>query len=222
MKTIAFTIVLNGMPFIRKQAEILPHVFDEWHIIEGATLPVKDTAWCRNINNKFYTSDKKLSVDSTSEFIDEISMKYPNVIVHRKNDFWNGKLEMVQQIESKMADCILMEFDVDEIWNKDILQQVLEFAKSDSMKLDGMLFRCNYYVGDKLILQGENQYGNKQNEWCRLWKLADNKHEWISHEPPKIKDKKWFYSKEFTEQKGWIFDHYAYTELSQLEPSMAF
>ena len=144
MKTIAFTLVLNGFPFIKKQAEIIPEIFDEWHIIEGATLPIKGTGWCKNIDQKFY-SDKKLSIDGTTEFIDKI-VDNKKIFVHRKFDFWNGKTEMCNQIENKMENCILMQFDVDEIWSKQVLKEVLEFSKNNE-GFDGMLFKCNYYVG---------------------------------------------------------------------------
>jgi hypothetical protein len=213
MKKIAFTIVLNGIPFIKKQSEILPLVFDEWHIIEGATLPLADTAWCKNINNEFYT-EKKLSTDGTTEFIDSI-VDNKKIFVHRKNNFWNGKIEMCNQIEHLMENCILMQFDVDEIWNKETLIDILNYAQSNDY-FDGMLFKCNYYVGPNLIITNENCYGNYSNEWCRLWKIKE-KTKWVSHEPPRIKGLKTFLTKDYTKNKNWIFDHYAYVIEEQLK-----
>jgi hypothetical protein len=215
VKKIAFTIVLNGMPFIKDQGEILPYLFDEWHIIEGATLPIKDTAWCKNIDNKFYTN-KKLSVDGTTEYIDKLAKKHSNIIIHRKEngDFWQGKLEMCQQVESSMEDCILMQFDVDEIWNPITLKNVLDYATT-SLTQDGMLFKCNYFVGPGLVIQNENCYGNKNDEWCRLWKIKQ-KTTWKSHEPPRINGLHHFLSRDFTKQHGWIFNHYAYVKEDQV------
>jgi hypothetical protein len=213
MKTIAFTIVLNGFPFIKKQAEIIPEIFDEWHIIEGATLPLKDTAWCKNIDHKFY-SDKKLSIDGTTEFIDTI-VDNKKIFVHRKFDFWNGKTEMCNQIEHKMENCILMQFDVDEIWNKEILKEILEFSKNNE-EFHGMLFKCNYYVGPNILIQNENCYGNNVGEWARLWKIK-NKTKWEKHEPPQIQGLNKFLSRDFTKKKGWVFDHYAYVLENQIK-----
>ena len=213
MKTVAFTLVLNGFPFIKKQAEIIPKVFDEWHIIEGATLPLKDTAWCKNIDQTFYTH-KKLSIDGTSEFIDTI-VDNKKIFVHRKFDFWNGKTEMCNQIENIMENCILMQIDVDEIWDPSILNNVLDYAETND-EFDGMLFKCNYFVGPNLITEGENCYGNNPNEWCRLWKIK-NKTNWVSHEPPRINGLKRFLTREYTQSKNWIFDHYAYVLESQLK-----
>jgi hypothetical protein len=206
MRRIAFTIVLNGMPFIKRQATILPRVFDEWHIIEGATLPLLDTAWCQNINNEFYSEDK-LSIDGTTEFIDSIA-DGNKIFVHRKLDFYNGKTEMCNMIQDRMQDCILMQFDVDEIWDVVTLNSVLSFAEENE-GFDGMLFRCNYYVGPNLITHGDNSYGNNSGEWCRLWKIND-KTEWVSHEPPRIRGLTDFLSRKYTDEKGWNFNHYAY------------
>jgi hypothetical protein len=213
MKKIAFTIVLNGMPFIKKQAEIIPQAFDEWHIIEGATLPTSDTAWCQNIDQRFY-SDKKLSIDGTTEFLDSITDN-KKIFVHRKNDFWNGKTEMCNVVNDKMEDCILMQFDVDEIWNPKTLQEITDYALNND-GFHGMLFRCNYFVGPNLKIISDDTYGNKADEWCRLWKIKD-KTSWRTHEPPRIHGLTNFLSKNFTSQKGWNFDHYAYVLESQLE-----
>lgn len=213
MKKIAFTIVLNGMPYIEHQSEILPKVFDEWHIIEGATLPGKDTGWCQNIDAKFY-SDDKLSIDGTTEFIDTI-VDNNKIFVHRKGDFWESKTEMCDQIGFLMEDCILMQFDVDEIWSPNILREVLTYAE-DNSGFDGMLFKCNYFVGTNIVIQNENCYGNNPGEWCRLWKIT-NKTEWQSHEPPRIKGLTRFLSRDFTKDKNWIFDHYAYVLPQQVQ-----
>jgi hypothetical protein len=213
MKKIAFTLVLNGMPYIKKQAEILPNVFDEWHIIEGATLPRADTSWCKNIDNKFY-SNEKLSIDGTTEFLNSITDN-KKIFIHRKNDFWLGKIEMCKQIQPLMEDCILMEFDVDEIWSVEILKEVLNYAETNE-GFHGMLFKCNYHVGPNLTIQNENCYGNNPNEWCRLWKIK-NKTEWISHEPPRIKGCTDFLTRNFTKQKGWTFEHYAYVLEDQIK-----
>ena len=212
MKKIAFTIVLNGMPFIKRQAEIIPKIFDEWHIVEGATLPVKDTQWCKSITSDFF-SDKKLSIDNTTEFIDSIADN-KQIFVHRKNDFWHGKTEMCQQIEPYMQNCILMQFDVDEIWKEEILKDVVLYAIKNE-GFDGMLFKCRYYVGQNLLIQNENCYGNYSTEWSRLWKISKNA-KWVSHEPPHIKGCNKFLSQAFTSQKGWVFDHYAYVNEEQV------
>ncbi len=213
MKKIAFTIVLNGMPFIERQYNIIPKVFDHWYIIEGVTKPILDTGWCKNISKDFY-SDEYTSVDGTFEFLNKICND-KNITVIRKDNFWDGKVEMCNSFMNEIEDCILMQFDVDEIWDIDTLRSVLEYSDSND-DFDGMLFKCNYFVGPDLLTVGENCYGDNSNEWCRLWKIK-NKSFWISHEPPRIKGCLNFLTKNFTKQKNWIFNHYAYVLESQLK-----
>lgn len=213
MKKIAFTIVLNGMPFIKKQAEIIPYVFDEWHIIEGASLPHNDTSWCSTIDKKFYSNDY-LSLDGTTEFIDSI-VDNKKIFVYRKGDLYNGKTEMCNEISYIMKDCILMQFDVDEIWSVDTLREVISYTENTN-GFDGMLFKCNYYVGPNLITVTDNAYGNNIGEWCRLWKIS-NHTSWKTHEPPRISGLTNFLSKAFTYEKGWVFDHYAYVLEEQVK-----
>lgn len=212
MKRIAFTIVLNGMPFIKKQAEIIPHVFDEWYIVEGAVLPTHDTAWCHSIDSKYYTSDT-LSVDGTSEFLDSIASDTIHII--RKNAFWNGKLEMCNSFSNKLTDCILMQFDVDEFWDINTLKSVLTFSENNT-GFDGMLFRCNFFVGPNLVVTSQNCYSDNVYEWCRLWKI-NQPTTWISHEPPRLKGLDNFLNKDFTSSQGWVFNHYAYILEEQLK-----
>jgi hypothetical protein len=212
MKKIAFTIVLNGMPFIKDQYNIIPECFDHWYIIEGAVLPTLDTNWCQNINNEFF-SDKKLSIDGTTEFLN--SVINDKITVIRKNDFWLGKLEMCNSFMNDIKDCILMQIDVDEIWDVGKLKDILFFAENNE-GFDGMMFKCNYYVGQDLIIENENGYSDMWYEWCRLWKIK-NQTTWISHEPPRVKGCVNLLSKQFTNNKNWIFDHYAYVNENQLK-----
>ena len=212
MKKIAFTLVLNGMPFIKKQAEIIPEVFDYWFIVEGATKPVHDTSWCKDIDSKYY-NDKKLSIDGTTEFLD--SIKNDKIIVVRKNDFWDGKLEMCNSFMPYVENSILMEFDVDEFWNKDTLRRMLDYCEKRDIH-DGLQFKCNYYVGPELVIVNDNCYGDQDYEWNRLWKIRE-KTTWASHEPPVLNGYDKIMSKKYTRSKKWGFDHYAYVLESQIQ-----
>lgn len=200
------------MPFIKKQAEIIPEVFDYWFIVEGATLPVHDTSWCKDINNKYY-NDKKLSVDGTTEFLD--SIKNDKIIVVRKNDFWNGKIEMCNSFMSFVENAYLMQIDVDEFWSKETLTKMFSLCDR-RLRDDGLKFKCNYYVGPDLIISNDGCYGNQDFEWVRLWKIK-NKTTWASHEPPVLHNYNKIVDKKSTIKLGLTFDHYAYVIESQLE-----
>mgnify|MGYP000878551435 CR=1 FL=1 len=214
MNKIAFTLVLNGRPYIEEQAKIIPHIFDHWYIVEGYSLPVKDTSWCKNIDISKFTNNG-LSNDGTTEFLDTLSDDNVTIIRKPPGQFWNGKTEMCNSFMPYVENSILMQFDVDEIWKPDTLTDVLDYAEHNG-GFDGMLFKCNYYVGKDLITLGENCYGNNPGEWSRLWKIRE-KTSWKTHEPPRIHGLHNFLDRNFTSQKGWIFDHYAYATESQLK-----
>lgn len=108
-----------------------------------------------------------------------------------------------------------MQFDSDELWNVSVLDEVLEFAIKNE-GFDGMLFKCNYFVGPNLIIKSDNMYGDYHYEWCRLWKIRNKSH-WVSHEPPRVKDCNNFLTKSFTLSRGWKFNHFAYVLESQLK-----
>lgn len=216
MEKNAFTIVLNGMPYLEWQYKIIPKVFDNWFIIEGATKPTKDTAWCSTIPDKYY-NDYKLSVDGTTEFLDHI--KSDKIHVLRTNGtFWEGKVDMCNSFMDKISvPSILMEFDVDEIWTVDNLNNLLSFSEEKFNDVDGFMLKCNYFVGPGLYIANEGHYGNPWDQWSRHWHIK-RPTRWISHEPPRLHGLDRFLHRNVTAEKGWVFDHYAY----YLENQVAF
>jgi hypothetical protein len=215
MEKNAFTIVLNGMPYLEWQAHIIPKVFDNWFIVEGATLPTKDTSWCSNIPSKYFT-EKKLSVDGTTEFLDHIKSDKIHVI-RADGQFWDGKVDMCNAfMDHIQVPSILMEFDVDEIWTVEKLQSFLEFSEMNFHQADGCMFKCNYFVGPGLYVSNEGCYGNPYDQWMRHWHVKQ-KTKFLSHEPPRLAGCDKFIPRQFTSDKGWVFDHYAYYLESQVQ-----
>lgn len=205
---VAFTIVLNGMPFIKQQYEIIPQVFDKWYIIEGVASPVKDTSWCKPVANDFHDANY-LSVDGTTEFLD--SIKSDKIVVIRNNNQpWNGKVDMCNSFMHELPEnTTLMQMDVDEIWSAETLKNVLGFCENSASDFT-MCFRCNYFVGPGLKITSQNTYGDNHYEWYRLWRLAAPGARWAAHEPPQIARPFAVLDKSFTTSQNWIFDHYAY------------
>lgn len=213
---IAFTIVLNGMPFIKEQYKYIPKCFDKWYIVEGAVKPSNCTSWCKTIPEK-YLNQYKCSTDGTYEFLNEIQSDKIKVI--RKNDFWDGKLEMCNSFMPEIENCTLMQIDVDEFWKEETLKDIFEYNKQSIYNdtYDFMTFKCNYYVGSNLKIITENTYGDMWYEWYRLWNIKNKTH-WVSHEPPRIKGCTRTLTKTFTSKfKNWTFDHYAYFTKEQLQ-----
>jgi hypothetical protein len=107
-----------------------------------------------------------------------------------------------------------MQIDVDEIWKSETLREILHFSKT--MDYPALFFKCNFFVGPNLVIVNENCYGNKSDEWIRLWKIREPTY-WITHEPPSIKGITPSYNRDFTKKKNWIFNHYAYTYPEQIQ-----
>jgi hypothetical protein len=205
---VAFTIVLNGVPFIKQQYEIIPQVFDKWYIVEGVAAPVKDTAWCRPVSNAFHDSNY-LSVDGTTEYLDYI--KSDKIVVVRNNNRpWNGKVDMCNSFMRELPEnTTLMQIDVDELWSVDNLKKVLGFCENTISDFT-MCFRCNYFVGPGIKIVSQNTYGDNHYEWYRLWRLTKPGAKWSAHEPPQIDRNFAILDKGFTTSQNWFFDHYAY------------
>lgn len=212
---VAFTIVLNGMPFIRQQMEIIPKVFDHWYIVEGVALPVKDTSWCHTPSSEFY-DENYLSVDGTREYLDSIQSDKITVI-RNNNQPWNGKVDMCNSFMDKLPEnTTLMQFDVDEIWNEATLKDMLKFWQSVDSDFT-MCFRCNYFVGPNIKIVSQGTYGDMPYEWYRLWKLKKPGARWVAHEPPTLDRQFVVLDKNFTTAKGWKFDHHAYVYEHQVK-----
>jgi hypothetical protein len=215
MTKTAFTIVLNGMPFIAQQYEIIPKVFDKWIIVEGYSKPLLDTSWCKEIDiNKF--TNNGLSNDGTTEFLDYIASDKIQIVRKPEGQFWNGKTEMCNAAVKGLNNTVLMEFDADEIWDVNTLKSVTDYSSQHFDEFDGMMFFCNCFVGPNLVTVGEDCYGNNPNEWCRLWNVRDTS-AFITHEPPRMTGLNKILHRNFTKTQGWIFNHYSYLYEKQLK-----
>tara|TARA_S200002703_G_scaffold30275_1_gene26238 strand:+ start:536 stop:1315 length:780 start_codon:yes stop_codon:yes gene_type:complete len=214
MNKIAFTIVLNGMPFIKEQYKIIPGVFDHWYIVEGVSRNINCTRWCNPVTEKYHKNN--LSNDGTTEFLDSITDDNITIIRKLNNDTWAGKVEMCNSFMGKISNSILMQIDVDEIWDVDVLYDIFSYCDHNYDRFDAMQFRCNFYMGRNLIVNGMDCYGDMDWDWWRLWSIKEPT-AFVSHEPPKITNQKRVIKKDDTYKMKWIFDHFAYVYEHQVQ-----
>lgn len=230
-----FTIVLNGMPFIKYHIEVFSRLAFKWHwhIIEGVADLKNDTAWSLahggRISDELHANG--LSNDGTTDYLDELKNKYPdNITLYRKGNgqFWNGKLEMVNAPFANInEECILWEVDVDELWTAEQLSKGRELYILNPQKT-ASYYLCNFFVGEKLVITSKNTYGNYTDfEWLRTWKYKPGD-KWLTHEPPvlgrKNNDGKWDdlakidpFIHAVTQYHQLIFQHFAYVIPEQLK-----
>jgi hypothetical protein len=207
MKKIAFTPVLNGMPFIKKQFEFIPKVFDHWYIIEGVLNNQNDGRWNGNVITDQFVDNNFLSVDGTSEFLD--NNKNDKVTIIRKNSPWNGYVEMANSFMDNVEDCILFYIDVDEFWEEKSINEISLFLTNND--INTLKFMCYYFVGKDRYVFEENKFGNNSFEWARAWKI-NQKIKFKTLQPPELYDRHQIkvMEKSETYKKGWVFTHYAY------------
>ena len=195
-----FTIVLDGMPHIRRHLTILSRLGHDWRwtIVEGAAMNVNCTKWCQS-------QEPRLSLDGTSLYLDSITDPRVTVIKRPK---WDGKVEMVNAALATFSHPgILLQVDADEVWtteNIELAIRVLEGSTADCGE-----FKCRYFVGPDIVTIGSNSYGNNRGEWRRMWKFRPGDR-FIKHEPPLLTGSTgpapmYFKDKEY-------FDHFAYAD----------
>lgn len=228
-----FTIVLNGMPFLRHHIEVFSQLrlHWHWHVIEGVAELTGDTAWSVKHGGQVCTHWHRngLSIDGTTEYIDELKNSFPqHVSVYRKGEgqFWKGKVEMVRApLNSIHQESLLWQIDADEIWSREQIE-TMAAAFCLNPERSAAFFWCHYFVGEDRYIS--TRYGYSQNphyEWLRVWRFAPGDH-WLAHEPPTLTrsidgeeidvGRIMPFLHQETEAMGLVFDHYAYVHESQI------
>jgi hypothetical protein len=215
MKLAVFTIVLDGEPWIEKHLPVLDKLCLDWQwlVVEGAAGNTADTAWCQ-------PQKPRLSEDGTHEYLQSIKDERVTHI-HKKS--WPNKVAMCNAALERITEpCVLMQIDSDELYSPKQLEKIVElFTGNDS--LSSIMFACRYFVGPKLILQGEHCYGDNDYEWLRAWRYSPGR-KFERHEPPVLEgdDPNRRMSKAESRKLGLIFDHYAYATEEQCAFKEAF
>lgn len=229
-----FTIVLNGMPYIRDHIEAIKNlpIKWHWHIVEGVAELVNDTAWSLPTGGKVPEGFHKngYSIDGTYEYLNELVNLFPsNITLYRKPEgiFWHGKKEMVEAPLGVLPDdCLLWQLDSDEIWTSyQILTLWRAFIIDPSRT--AAWFWCNYFVGINLYITSRYCYAQNPNqEWLRVWRYRKGD-KWLAHEPPQLSrhvndlycdiGRINPFNHDETESLGLVFNHYAYCTPEQVK-----
>ena len=233
-----FTIVLNGMPFLRYHLPMLQQLKIpwEWHIAEGLAQLRHDTAWSLRkrlswrIPFRLQTSgwipddlhQGGRSIDGTSQYLDEIAGLDSRVKLWRTppGTCWDGKREMVRAACAGLnTETLLWQIDSDELWTVDQIHTAHEMFAAAPAKMAARYW-CHYYVGPELEILERNCYGNGRDGWIRTWRARPGD-VWQAHEPPLlVRGEVPLCSNSFlqaeTEAQGLVFEHYAYVTEQQV------
>jgi hypothetical protein len=185
MNRIAFTIILNGKHHLlhNDYYKFMLNNFKYWIVVEGASDSTGSTSWCRKMDDSFHKNG--FSVDGTSEFLEQLSNLYSNMVYVKPDGLWPNKDVQVNRAIAevkKLTDkCFLWEIDIDEQWIRHQLE-VSEKQMTDYNIKTGC-FHCNYYVGKDLLARG--QWGEGiYLPYRRLWDW--NGEMFKTHEPPEL------------------------------------
>ena len=233
-----FTIVLNGMPFVRHHLPVFQQLSVpwEWHIAEGLADLRHDTAWSLrkrwSIRKPFRLQSRGWlphemhaggrSIDGTSQYLDEIAALDARVKVFRKpvGSFWDGKREMVQTACANLAgETLLWQVDSDELWTAEQIHAV-QAMFAQSPEKTAARYWCHYFVGPELEIVDRGGYGNGPEEWLRTWRARPGD-VWQAHEPPLLVRQgvplcRSAFTQAETEARGLVFEHYAYVTEQQV------
>lgn len=197
-----FTLALDAMPWLACTFSELMRLRDvdwQWVIVEGAAMPLKDTAWMK-------PQEPRLSGDGTTEFLDAIAW-HPRVRVARR-ERWDGKTEMCNHALSLLPSvpAVLMQVDGDELWTADQLRDIRNLFDDDPT-LAMARFDCDYMIGPNV----RTTDAGKPEEWLRAWRYAPGMR-FTTHEPPVLAPAR---GKSLTRQQtgamGLRFQHHAWT-----------
>ena len=104
--------------------------------------------------------------------------------------------------------CTLIQIDVDELWTKEQIYNIVGIFKSSKRKkyeavvtadhLNNNIineeerfcayFHCHYFITPELVTVNENAYSHNNNyEWLRVWNYKPTM-SWIEHAPPALID----------------------------------
>jgi hypothetical protein len=209
MKLVIFTIVLDGMPYIKWHLPIFQKLkcHWEWTVVEGAAMNGQSTAWCQ-------PQARRLSDDGTSEYFRTCEDDRVHS-THRAE--WKSKDEMVNFALDRIEQpCVLMQIDHDEIHTPENIDKIVQLFQDDP-GLGAIRMPCRFFVGPRLICVGEDCWSSRWFEWDRAWRFAPGI-EFLSHEPPRLN----YYlgrimEREESKEHGLSFDHYAYALRKQVE-----
>ena len=192
-----------------------------WHVFEG----ISRNPFCPgSITPDMHRNG--LSVDGTSEYLDEIKQN-PNVTVYRvdKTDWESLYLtaRFQHMLRTVHEPSLAIEADVDEFWSTEQIE-TMERMFREQPKKTAAWFRCRLFVGPKIMLPRSDHSpgGRITHEWKRAWRHRPGL-VYVQHDPPAIADERGidvFEDNPFlhaeTEAAGLVFNHYAYVTEAQV------
>jgi ADP-heptose:LPS heptosyltransferase len=210
-----FTLVWNGMPFIKHHLSVfekLPFNW-HWHIIEGPAQHGQDKGSCGHRSRGGFVPED-VADDGTLSYLEELS-EHPQVTIYPRRD-WKGKVDMADiPLKNINEVCILWQVDSDELYSVELLEKAYRIFMLRPDKNVGVLSYFQFVGPNKYVIR-PTQYKNSIDAWgthsySRLWRFMPGL-KWVSHAPPAMSLEK---TKAFEIDVS--FYHYSYVYEKQLK-----
>ena len=209
-----FTLVWNGMPFIKYHLPVFESLsFNwHWHIIEGPARHGQDGG-SRHHQSRGGLVPEDIE-DETISYLGSLS-SHPQITIYPRRE-WHGKVDMTNApLKNIHRECILWQVDSDELYSLDMLEQIYRTFMLRPDKNIGILNMIQF-VGPNKYVVPSIECSTLLDAWgtdkcSRLWRYKPGL-TWLSHAPPimSLKEKKSF------EIEG-FFHHYAYVCEHQIQ-----
>jgi hypothetical protein len=228
-----FTIVLNGQPFIGYHLDVFRELGFRWHwhVVEGVAEHVRDSAWPLRLGGSIdpRTHAHGLSVDGTSEYLDELAERNPDLVsIYRKpsGGHWAGKRAMVSApLAAIREECLLWEIDADELWTPAQISAARELFLADPERTAAYYWCHPFVAPDAVIATRYNYAADPSIDVLRTWRYRPGDR-WEAHAPPILNRGKGRRRRDLglerpllqaeTEAVGAVFQHFTYVTEEQV------
>lgn len=180
---VIFSIIFNGLHHLlhNDQYRFILDNCDKWIVVEGASKSNGTTSWCKTMPDEYHKNGA--SIDGTREFLHELSQLESKLIYVPSDGFWHSKdvqvNRAIEELKKITNECFLWEFDIDEQWTSDSMNQAEKEMQEEGIK--SASFRANCYVGQNLLAIGE--WGEcVTGGYPRMWHWQGENFK--CHEPP--------------------------------------
>jgi hypothetical protein len=197
-----YTPVYNGMPFIKRQAEVITklRIPWRWHIADGLRLPtscyqggkIPDSAiayaYDRDGVDRSMLRYKNAgtSTDGTVDYLRQLSYGFPHQIdvkayIDLKPKSCTDALtspehRINEAIANIGAGLAFMIIEADEFWTREQIEMIHAMMTINS-HINGMIFRCRQFVTPNLYAHGPSgQWGASNYDWRRVWRFFPTLH----------------------------------------------
>ena len=209
-----FTLVWNGMPFIKYHLDVLEKLsFDwHWHIIEGPAQHGQDQGSRGHAARGGFVPE--VSDDGTIAYLKTLA-QHPKVMVYLRQD-WKGKVDMANApLKNIKESCVLWQLDSDELYDRELFEKAYRIFMLHPEKNIGVV-GMHQFVGPHKYVPLPQKKEKSIDTWGthkypRLFRYVSGL-KWTSHAPPTLS-----FEKERRFDMDILFHHYSYTLKKQVD-----